>query len=117
MPKSAALSDLRALSFHEATVTGLALEAAGGELRLQGVFSESGLLFVTVHLENITLCEVDGEVVENLAMEASDGEVLTLDIHEHGIKLIVEWNEWTPRRQFVRTYDVQADSVGVEATP
>jgi hypothetical protein len=118
MPKGAASSELRALPFHEATVIGLALEAASGELQLQGVYSESGLRLVTVYLENITLCEVDGEAVENLAMEASDGEVFTLDIREDGIELIVEWNEWSPaRRQFVRAYNVHASSVRVEITP
>jgi hypothetical protein len=118
MPNGAALSELRALSFHEATIIGLALEAASGELRLQGVYSESGLRCVTVYLENITLCEVDGEAVENLAMEASDGEVLSLDIRQDGIELIVEWNEWSPARsQFVRSYNVHAGSVRAEIAP
>jgi hypothetical protein len=50
-------------------------------------------------------------------MEAEDGEVLTLDIHEDRLTLVVEWNEFQARSSFVRGYELQADLIEVDATP
>lgn len=115
--QNTAPSHCPALFFHEATVVGWVCDATSGELRLQGVLSDTGLHSATVRLEDVSSCEVDGQAVERLAMEAADGEVLTLHVRDDGIELIVEWNEWSPARQLVRTYDVHAGSVVIDLTP
>lgn len=50
-------------------------------------------------------------------MEAHDAEVLTLKLNANGMLLVLEWNDWEPHRQFVRTYDIQANAVTVAITP
>lgn len=68
-------------------------------------------------LESVVHFEIDGDVSGIPAMETADAEVLSLDISDRHMKLIVEWNEWAPHNQFVRSYDIQASAVQVKIMP
>lgn len=66
-----------------------------------------------ITLETVSQIKTDGEIADVLSMEAASADVWTLDISEDGMKLIVEWNDWEPRRQFVRCYEIAAKKVRV----
>ena len=117
MADDASNADRHSVSFHEATVVNFCRKGLSIELQLDGVTSGRGKHGATVVLETVTGLVVDGRSQSALTMEAEDAEVLTLELNESGMLLILEWNDWGPRRQFVRTYVVQANAVRVAITP
>lgn len=110
-------TDCHSVSFHEATVVNFCQRGSSIELQLEGVTTDRGKHAATVVLENVTGLVVDGRSQSALTKEAEDAEVLTLKLTESGVSMILEWNDWEPRRQIVRAYDVQANAVRVVITP
>jgi len=104
-------ADRSAVSFHEATVVGFSQTGASIELQLEGVTFDKGKHVATVILEDVTNLDANGAFPSRPTMEAADAEVLTLDLSDKGMKLIVEWNDWELRKQFVRSYHFQANVV------
>lgn len=110
-------ADRHSVSFHEATVVSFCRKGSNIELQLEGVTTDQGIRAAKVVLEAVAGLVVDGRPQSALTMEAQDAEVFSLKLNEIGMVLILEWNDWEPRRQFVRTYDVRATAVSVVIIP
>jgi len=102
--------------FHDSTLD--SVHIAGGEITLNVVDARTQNdlpCSVYITLKQVALIKADGEVADTFVMEAEDAEILSLDIDGDGIAMILEWNNWEPRRQFVRSYVIKAHDVRVVA--
>jgi hypothetical protein len=117
MSHGPSISTLHGLSFHEATILSLRHDGEAIELKLEGARYAGNPYSVRLNFADAVNCKADGELVAKLWMEAKDGEILTLEVNGHAVRLLVEWNEWQPRGQFVRCYDFEASSVLIELEP
>lgn len=102
------------VSFHDATLENIQVTGNRITFNVVDARTQDNLpCSVEVTLEQVTLIKADGEVAGTFAMEAQDAEILSFDLHGDGITATLEWNDWEPRRQFVRSYEIAAHDVRV----
>lgn len=101
------------LGFHESTIVQFETHGADLELILDDVVVNGKKSTVSLKVTSIAYAAIDGVQSDLLAMEAEDGEVLTLDISDSCLWLMVEWNDFCSRKSITREYKVCGNSVSV----
>ncbi len=104
---------LEYMCFDEATVTGFYKYDALLKLELEDVLVGERKSDVVVTVSAVTNVFVDGELSDESLMAAEDGEVLSLELSDDGFLLIIEWNIFTPRRMFTKSYKIVGGNVSV----
>ncbi len=101
------------LSFHEATVLELTREGDTARLELQDIRIGERFADATVFVDGVETITIDDQPVAALEKEYEDGEVLTLEIGERHILLVVEWNDFARRLSQTRGLEIHGQSVRV----
>lgn len=104
------------LSFHESTVVMFEHTADAVRLSLSDVKCGGRSRSVNVEIRNVTSIIVDGASVNGVAMEHDDGEVLTLNVSDAEILLIVQWNDFRNHSSVTKSYRIKGH-VSVELSP
>ncbi len=99
------------MCFDEATVTGFCKYDAVLKLELEDVLVGEGRSDVVLTVEPVTNVFVEGELSNEPLMAAEDGEVISLELSDDGFVLVVEWNNFTPRRMFTKSYKIIGGNV------
>lgn len=94
------------LSFHDATVVVFDRRQDAVCLGLSDVHHHQGSRSVRIEVRDIVEIIADGAVVDTIAMEHEDGEVLTLEVSDESIFLIVQWNDFDNRKSVTRSYRI-----------
>ncbi|MQX42960.1 hypothetical protein GHK58_22745 [Sinorhizobium meliloti] len=108
--------ELQQVSFHEATIRGLSKVAQDAELELDDVLVQGKRASANVKVFSVSSISVDGIPSSVLAMEADDGEVLTLDTSGEGFFLIAEWNDFAKGKSTTKSYHVVGRSMVLTVT-
>ncbi len=111
------MQSAQTIGFHESTIVGFCRENKTLMVELQGVHLGDEICSAVISLKGIELLTCDGVEVENLVMEAEDGEVLTLQHTQTTLHLIVEWNDFKQHKSNTRSYRVNCGSVEIEMGP
>ncbi len=96
--------DLTQISFHEATLTGIAREGSTVSLTLEDVLISGTPITVEVTVSGVTSVIRDGTPVPGLRMETGDGEVLSLHKGKGQVLLALEWNDFATQSQHTVVY-------------
>lgn len=99
--------------FHESTVVRFCRYDSTLELTVEDVFVDGKKSQVTLMVSPVSSVMVDGERSDAPLMEASDGEILVLEISENSFSLIVEWNDFSRKKSFIKSYIVHGGKVSV----
>jgi len=100
--------------FHDATLEDVQTTGSSITLNVVDARTQDDLpCSVRITLEEVALLKADGEVADTFVVEAKDAEILSLELRDDGIVMLLEWNDWEPRRQFVRSYEIKAHDVRV----
>lgn len=101
------------MSFHEATVVRFLRRDSVLELELEDVLVGDLKLRVILSVSPVFSVETDSVSSNIQLMEADDGEVLTLEFSNHNMLLIVEWNDFSLKKSFTRSYQVVGGGISV----
>ena len=82
------------LSFHEATVLGVAAKPAAFEVELEVATGSEKLKSIVLDFHSVQSLTRDDVPVGAFEMEQPDGEVLTLRRKADEFLMIVEWNDF-----------------------
>lgn len=105
------MSAPKQMGFHEATVIRFCRYDAVLELELEDVLVDGQKSRVALMVSHVSRVMIDGELSNAPLMAANDGEVLTLEISENSLSLIVEWNDFRHRKSFTKSYKVSGGKV------
>jgi hypothetical protein len=95
------------LSFHESTVVAFHGTKPFVCLELADVRSGERLVSAEIDIRDVEAIWVDREPADAVMMECPDGEVLTLDLREKDVQVIVQWNDFASRRSITRSYVIR----------
>jgi hypothetical protein len=104
------------LSFHEATVAAFARRDDTVRLALSDVRDRDRRRSVYLEVREVVEIVSDGVVVDTVSMEHEDGEVMTLDVSDENIYLIVQWNDFDNRTSVTKSYRIRG-RVTVDLVP
>jgi hypothetical protein len=104
---------MKKIGFHESTLVRFTRHDAIVELALEDVLVDGEKSNVTLVISQVTSVSIDGVQSSAPLMEASDGEVITLEISEGVVSLIVEWNDFARKNSFTRSYRVLGGDVSI----
>lgn len=90
--------DWNAISFHDSSVTAVAWEGDSLEIRFDGVATETASIGVVIRAEGLLGAEIGGTVWTAAERLPSDGEVLSLNLGEGELRLLVEWHDWAKKQ-------------------
>lgn len=107
------MSDPKQMRFHAATVVRFCRYDAVLALELEDVLVDGQKTRVALAVSQVSSVMIDGEIANAPLMAANDGEVLTLEISEDGLSLIVEWNNFRHGKSFIRSYRVAGGKVSI----
>jgi len=101
------------LSFHESTVTKFFTKKNNFVIGLEGVLTDSSSNNAELIVENVSKILIDSvPIVGNLLkMPFKDGEVLTLELSEGKVFVLIEWNDFSSGVSFTQSYEVSGNKV------
>ena len=109
--------DIECIGFHESSLTEVRRIDDGTIcLLFDDVRVNEQIRSASVFLKGVHQIIRDGLSVDDLTMEHSDGEVLTLDTALNSIHLIIEWNDFEKHQQITRSYKLGFEAICVEVT-
>lgn len=94
------------MSFHEATITKFCRHDATVEIRLEDVLVDGLKSQVILKISPVASVMIDSELSDSYLMEAGDGEILSLEISDDGISMIIEWNDFSQGKSFTKVYKI-----------
>lgn len=104
------------LSFHESTVVAFDRQHDVVRLSLSDVRYNERTRSVYVEVRDVTAILADGRIVTDVRMEHEDGEVLTLEVSDEQVYLIVQWNDFGNHATTTKSYRVNGH-VSVRLSP
>lgn len=103
------------IGFHEATLIGVRrVSTETIRLSLEGVRIGEEPKNVFLSLAGIGRILRDGVPIPEFTMELPDAEVLTLKINPGSLRTILEWNDFSDRRQETHEYVIECEDVAIE---
>ena len=101
------------LSFHESTVTKFLTEQNNFVIGLEDVSTDCSSDKVEIVVEGCSKILVDSvpAVDSSLRMPCADGEVLTLELSEEKVFVLVEWNDFSSGTSFTQSYEVNGSKI------
>ena len=100
---------LKGISFHDSTLTSISREGSAICLGLDSVYVNGTLRSAKVFLINVGDMTSQGLPIDDLRMEGDDGEILTLEPTEEGVKLILIWENYKTRSQVTKSYRINCE--------
>jgi len=107
------MSNAQQMGFHEATVVRFYRYDAAIELELEDVLVDGEKSRVVLTVSPASSVMVDGDLSNAPLMAADDGEILTLEISGDVLSLIIEWNDFSRRKSFTKSYRVSGGEIAV----
>jgi len=105
------------VSFHDATLESVRTSGNDITFFVVDARTQEGLpCSPRVILQQVISFKADGEFVDGFVMEARDAEILAFDWRADGIAMTLEWNDWEPHHQFVRSYEIRARGVQIDVS-
>lgn len=98
--------NLRKIAFHESTLKNLSMTNHEVKLEIEDARIDGKKSRVLIDVESTQRLLVDGNLSETLDLEAEDGEVLTLVVLDKSLKIIIEWNDFSSRRAWTKSYEI-----------
>ena len=105
------------ISFHEATMMGIKRVDEEICFLLEDVYVENQHRSASVYLKGVSRILRDGSPVDDLTMECSDGEILTLKYRSGSAQLIIEWNDFKEHSHETRSYQIDCKAFEVILNP
>jgi hypothetical protein len=102
------------LCCHEATVLEFIKYQTSILLRLEDVHIGEQVANIELLFNGIRKLEVDNKPTEFPLMAAEDGEILTLDLNDNTVELLIEWNDFTHRSRFVKSYLIECEEIFIK---
>lgn len=101
------------LSFHESTVTKFLTVQNNFVIGLEDVSTDCSSDKVEIVVEDFSKILVDSvpAVEPSLTMPCADGEVLTLELDEEKVFVLVEWNDFSSGTSFTQSYEVNGNKI------
>lgn len=101
------------IGFHEATVVRFCRYDTNLQLELEDVLVGGRKSRVVLTVSPVLKVMVDAKLSNSPLMEADDGEILTLEMSENTLSLIIEWNDFLHGRSFTKSYQVLGGEVTI----
>jgi len=101
------------ISFHESTVRSFSKEDSSIKLELEDVNYNAEKIKVCVNFTHVQNIIADQSPQNYVSMECPDGEVLTLEITDREALLIIEWNNFSTKESFIKSYKITADNISL----
>ncbi len=105
------LSD-RNVSFHESTILDIQHNGDTVVLKLEGVQAGAAKTSGFLYISGIRSLECDGTNIQSFGSELIDSEILTLNLGESRLLLIVECTDFATRNSLIHCYSSLYDAVG-----
>lgn len=105
--------DYSNIGFHEATVVGFSKKGESVELVLDGVLTDEGHLQVALIVSQVSSVLIDDTPCSVPFMAAEDGEVLSLEVSNGSLNVIIEWNDFLNRRSFTKSYVIVGKEISL----
>lgn len=112
-PRRLKVSEQKQMNFHEASVVRFCKSDEGIELQLDNVLVGGERRRVILNISPVFSMKIDGEMSSAPLMAADDGEILTLEMSEQAVSLVIEWNDFSNKKSFVRSYQLLGRKVSV----
>lgn len=106
----------RHIEFEGATVVRFNIRDSSLELEMKDVVldgqrARGSRAVVTV--SPASKIEIDGDISNVVVMAANDGEIIDLEITDNSLLLIIEWNDFSRRKSFTKSYRVLGENISV----
>jgi len=94
------------LSFHESTV--ITFEGKDGEFvtLLEDVSHNDEVENILITVKNVSKMTKDGVIKNELGMFFNDGEVLSLELDEEKLFILIEWNDFPTIKSQTVAYEI-----------
>ena len=101
------------LSFHESTVTKFLYDKNNFVIGLEDVSTDCSSDKVEIVVKNLSKMLIDSAPAadSSFKMPCDDGEVLTLELDEKKVFILVEWNDFCSGTSFTQSYEINGDRV------
>lgn len=103
------------IGFHECTVVQFRIDNNTLKLILDGARINENDVRVVLNMSEVTSASADGTILDIAStismMEAEDGEVLTLNISDGALSLVVEWHDFLNKKFFTKSYRILGKDV------
>lgn len=110
------MSASQQMGFHEATVVRFCKYDAALQLELEDVLVEGKKSRVILEVSPVSSMLIDGDVSNSPLMVANDGEILALEVSKNILSFIIEWNDFSCKKTFTKSYRVFGDGVSVSVS-
>ena len=103
-------------SFHEASVLEIFVENGDCLLRLDDVACDQGKLQVLVAVRGLEKVFIDSIQADytKLKMIAPDGEILSLELENDALFILIEWNNFPLRSSITHSYRIEGEEVEIQ---
>ncbi len=105
--------DAEQMSFHEASVVGFHKLDSDIELHLDDVLVDGKKKRIILNISQVSSVKIDGQLSSAPLLATNDGEILTLEISEKAVWLLIEWNDFSNKKSFTRSYLLSGHKVSV----
>ena len=80
---------------------------------MEGISTDCSRDKVKIAVQNISRLFIDSVLISNtyLKMPCADGEVLTLEISEKNIFILIEWNNFFLKTSFTQSYRLYGNKI------
>ena len=102
------------IEYHDSTLTNLITQGDVVKLDLENVLVDGRQRKVSIILHRVQKMEIEDQEVAEVSMEGEDGVILTLDVNQDSMELIVEWHNYSPHRSIVKHCRIECTSSSVE---
>ena len=107
--------------FPHSTVEQFSVERNTAVLVVSDIGYKDALVQVKFTVEGCTLLQEDKgeekneyEGIETLSMQALYGEALDISCGQDGFDALIQWDSFSPRKSFTRSYKIRGKKVSVE---
>ena len=102
------------IGFHESEVVNCCLMKGVFYLNLSDVTCNDQKVSVAFEVSGNVSVLVDKEPSVNVQQCADDGEILTLDVLPGGLYCLIEWHDYSCRKNTTKSYRVEGDVVTIK---
>ena len=99
--------------FHEATVQRFLRNNNEVTLDLDDVHVNGVIKSIRIICNGVKKLDTDGKNIDVQLMPTNDGEILTLEIFDRSLKVIIEWNEFDKHTSSTNAYEIECESITI----
>lgn len=102
------------LGFHDSTIVSFTLSERRLEMILSDVLSTNGKVNVSLSIASVSRALIDHKVTDELKISGALGDVLSLEVVEDKISLLVEWTDFNPRKSATILYEIFGTDIQIK---